>query len=252
MLASRLHPRRGDRPERRPHVDLRRGGPANLSGSSGRQHRELECQRANTLLRPQTLHERGNVPHVDGRVVTNGRHLGSIRQGGIEISLPARGIETLPIAMRRRIVEHELDARAHARRRFGLGRPDRLENADDVGRADVPDEQLADRRLRVGAKCCCPLRLVLRVLPRLLVLGDVLRGDFGECPPRQLLRRGCAAERSTCCYWIGTLIRQRSMSSCLSRAAARVTDGKLPRPISCRRPAALKRRTQLRAPVAVT
>jgi hypothetical protein len=38
----------------------------------------------------------------------------------------------------------------------------------------------------------------------------------------------------------------------LSRAAARVTDGKLPRPISCRRPAALKRRTQLRAPVAVT
>src|SRR5580765_3233106 len=67
MLASRLDPRRGDRPERRPHVDLRRGGPANLSGSSGRQHRELECQRANTLLRPQTLHERGNVPHVDGR-----------------------------------------------------------------------------------------------------------------------------------------------------------------------------------------
>ena len=253
MLASRLHPRRWDRPERRPHIDLRPGGSANLSGSSRRQHGELECPCANAPLRPQTLHERGNVLHFDGRVVTNRRYLGSLRQGGIEISLPARRIEALPIATRRRVIEHELDTRTNAAGGFGLGRPDRLEDADDMRRADVPDEQLADRRLRIRAKRCCPLRLVLRVLPRLLVLGDVLRGDFGECPLRQLLRRGGAAKRPTCGYWIsyppppaiGVVLP-------FSRAAARVTDGKPPRPISCRRPAALKRRTQLRAPVAVT
>src|SRR5450755_977986 len=62
-----------------------------------------------------------------------------------------------------------------------------------MGRANVPNQKLANRRLRVGPQRRCPLRLVLHVLPRLLVLGDVLRSDLGERFLRlSLSRRGTA------------------------------------------------------------
>ena len=150
MLTSRLHPQRGNRPERRLNVNFRPGRPANLSGSRGCQHRELERLCANARLRPQALHEHGDILHFDSRVVTNRCHLGRIRQRGIEVSLPACGVEAFPIATRCRVVKHELDARPHARRSFCLGRPDGLENCDHMGRTNVPNQKLANRRLRVS------------------------------------------------------------------------------------------------------
>ncbi len=71
MLGSRLRPRRADCPERRLQVDLRPGRSANLSRSSGSQHCELERPRADSILRPQALHERPDLLHFDGRVMAH-------------------------------------------------------------------------------------------------------------------------------------------------------------------------------------
>src|SRR5678816_4546414 len=100
--------------------------------------------------------------------------LGGVRQCRIEISLPSRRIDAFAKAMRCCVVEYQFNPRSDPGGGFGLGGPDRLQDTDHVSGPNVSNRHLSDRRLSVRAQRCGPLSLMLRVLPGLLVLSDVL------------------------------------------------------------------------------
>ena len=209
MLAPGLHARRRNRPQRRVQVDLRPVVPRTSPDRAAVKTANSSACAPTPPCDRRRLMNAADLFDFDSRMVPHRRHLGGIRQCGIEISLPARWIQPLAIATHCRVVEHKLDARAHSRGRLGLGSPDRLEDANDVRRPDVSNQELADDRFGIGSQGRRPLRVVLCVLPRLLVLRDVLRSDLSECLLRLALSRRSAVRGPTRRDRIDSLLYER-------------------------------------------
>src|SRR5437899_4368493 len=180
MLPPSLHAPRRDRPERLLGVDLLRSGTDDFLRARGRQDRELERPRCSSFLRAHLFQKGADLVVGQRRVMLAVLAIERRGQELVQVPPPARGVLARPVAPHPRVVEDVFDASAEAARRFGLGRPDRLEHAKHQGRINVAHGELADDRRSVGVECVLPLLGVLVVSPARPVRGDVFLRALGE------------------------------------------------------------------------
>jgi hypothetical protein len=97
------------------------------------------------------------------------------------VTFPPRWVFALPVASRRRPIEHALDPPTHPACRLRLRRPDRLQHLHHQPHIDRLDGQGAKDRVDVGMQRARPLRRVLGVFPAGLMRFDIARGTILEC-----------------------------------------------------------------------
>ena len=105
MFLAGLHAFAGHGPRRGVEVDFGPACAAHLAGTCSGQDREFEGLRAHAGLAAQRLHESPNVAERQSAVMARIRHGARRRQHGIEVALPAGGVQARAVTARRSPVQ---------------------------------------------------------------------------------------------------------------------------------------------------
>ncbi len=194
MLLTCLHAGRRDDPQRLVHIDLGPLPADDLASACGGENGKFQRQRGNRFTVPQLPDKFGDAL-IGQSLVMAARQPRPGRQDLCDMSAPACRVFAVTVAPRLGGIENGFDPPAHPACRLSLLLPDRLEDLEYMGGANLGHRHFTDRRIDVGRKRGLPLLAVLVIAPAALVRADIGFGHLLERDPRHL-RRPCRR----CCF----------------------------------------------------
>jgi hypothetical protein len=188
LLAALFHAFCRDDPQLRPKIDFIPARTQGLANPAGRQNRELEGARSNTISSSDLLHERWDLRKWQRRVMLDATHVGAGRQQVVEMPTPLRRVLALAIAACFGPAQHTLDPSPHLACCVWLVPPDGLKHFQHKSCIDGLHRQRAHDGVHICLERGTPLRPVLLAPPTNLVTGYESLGALLE---RHRLRGCC-------------------------------------------------------------
>src|SRR6202043_274584 len=115
-----------------------------VAGPDGCQDLKLKSCCSGTMTLAELAHEVGQLPIWQRRIIADLANLRRGREQIIEMPLPASRVLAFKFALRLGGIDHLLDATANPAGRFGLARPDRLDDPQDQRCINRADRKITD------------------------------------------------------------------------------------------------------------